>query len=128
MTTTGKWILGLSIIAAGTIAIVFFNKNTSGYSVDSFPKPLTESDWEKLVKAAVDNEKLTGKSNAISKLAEKPILMGVAKNQFLTKVTREQYENVMTAFDANKSEDAKLIAKRDKMLIDIVTKIVGGKS
>lgn len=122
----GKWILGIGIIGIGIVTIVYFNKNKNIAEPEPIkPKPLTDDDWNALIKAAVDSEKRTGKSNAISKLAEKPILMEMAKKQFLQNVTRDKYDKLMTVIVANKSDDAEVIASRDKMLNDLVVSIVG---
>ena len=129
MTTVGKWILGIGIVGLGVAAIVHFNKNKNVPKPEAQPepsKPLTDDDWNALIKAAVDSEKRTGKSNAISKLAEKPVLMDMAKKQFLQNVTRDKYDKLMTVIVANKSDDATVVADRDKMLTDLVVSIVGG--
>lgn len=133
MNTAGKIFLSVVIVGAG-IGIVFaLSKNKK----DDYKAPepenevnndaLTDADWNKLLKVAIDSEKRTGESNAIAKLSQKPILVAVAKQKFLKNIKRDQYNKIITMLEANKSTDKKVLAERDKIFTDFVINIVDKK-
>ena len=126
-----KWAIGLTLtaVAIGT-GIYFYNKSNAEKEAEKAaatkPDNLSEQDWNDMIAAAVAKEKATGKSNAISILSTKPILLELAKQQFLNNGTREQYDTLMTVIKSDKN-DPDSVSKSQTAILNFISSIAASK-